>query len=109
MINPVDLAGRAEMWAHIAGQINQPGLIHNGSIPSKKWTLYNSFFVAVTVASTIGSRCAISISTAKILSENIIKNSHNSLSVDKMLTIAVFKRQTSMSVTSSRRSFPPFK
>lgn len=54
VINPVDLAGRAEMWAHIAEQINQPGLIHNGSIPSKKWTLYNSFFVAVTVASTIG-------------------------------------------------------
>ncbi|XP_059350433.1 uncharacterized protein LOC130685524 isoform X2 [Daphnia carinata] len=54
VINPVHLAGREEMWAHIAEQINQPGLIHNGSLPPKKWTLYNSFFVAVTVASTIG-------------------------------------------------------
>lgn len=59
--NEIDLVGREEVWIQIAEQINQPTLINNHSVPPKKWTLYNSFFVAVTVASTIGSVCSIFI------------------------------------------------
>lgn len=50
----IDLSKREEVWIQIAEQINQPALINHRSVPPKKWTLYNSFFVAVTVASTIG-------------------------------------------------------
>lgn len=47
-------AKRREMhWIEIATIIDQPLLIKNGTAV-KKWTLYNSFFVAMTVASTIG-------------------------------------------------------
>ncbi len=59
--NEIDLVGREEVWIQIAEQINQPTLINNRLVPPKKWTLYNSFFVAVTVASTIGTVCSIFI------------------------------------------------
>jgi len=48
-----DFQRRETHWIEIANIINQPLLIKNGTTP-KKWTLYNSFFVAMTVASTIG-------------------------------------------------------
>lgn len=48
------LNDREELWIQIADKISQPHLILNGSETPKKWTIYNSFFVAVTVASTIG-------------------------------------------------------
>lgn len=45
---------REAAWIRIAEALNQPHLLRNNTLPEKKWTLFNSFFVAVTVASTIG-------------------------------------------------------
>jgi len=48
-----DFERRELHWIEIATFINQPLLIRNGTAV-KKWTFYNSFFVAMTAASTIG-------------------------------------------------------
>lgn len=50
----VNQTEREEIWIRIAEMINQPTLIRNGSLPNKKWSVYNSFFVAVTAVTTIG-------------------------------------------------------
>ena len=47
-------ASREDTWAKVAHWIEQPELIRNATHPAKVWTFYNSFFVAVTAASTIG-------------------------------------------------------
>ena len=48
------VASREDTWAKVAHWIEQPELIRNATHPAKVWTFYNSFFVAVTAASTIG-------------------------------------------------------
>lgn len=52
--NKVDLVEREKLWIQIAEQINQPALINNHPELPQKWNFYNSFFVAVTIATTIG-------------------------------------------------------
>ena len=48
-----ETAARENTWIEIANFLDEPLLIKNGTV-QKKWTLYNSFFVAMTVVSTIG-------------------------------------------------------
>lgn len=45
---------REQTWIQISQLINQPILVRNSSIPDNKWSIYNSFFVAVTAVTTIG-------------------------------------------------------
>ncbi len=94
----IDLSKREDVWIKIAEQINQPALINNRSVPPKKWTLYNSFFVAVTVASTIGKKICSSFILA-ISIRNLIKPSPCSLTAitgKRMRAAALLKRQLSV-------------
>lgn len=58
--NDEDIQERENAWRRIAEELNLAHLIRNNNLPENRWTLYNSFFVAFTAASTIGKiKCTI--------------------------------------------------
>ena len=91
----VDLKEREGLWIQIAEQINQPALTNSHSNPPKKWTLYNSFFVAVTVASTIGNFCSLVFIFAKMPEKIKTSNYTHNRNQERMRPTALLKRQSS--------------
>ena len=95
--NAVDLVEREKLWIQIAEQINQPALINNHPEPPKKWNFYNSFFVAVTIATTIGRLSYAPFYRYCQVFQTIGLRNYTATPIRSWQLKSVLKRQTSVS------------